>query len=92
MQNLELSKIAMDEIVKDMAEKLQRSIDFNILADIYKADGWVEINFNPWMQHDRMNEVKVWLDKNCRGNHTSMDDRFLFQLEEDAVNFTLKFL
>jgi hypothetical protein len=76
----------MERVSKEIAEE----IDWEILADIFKACGWVTISFNPKMLDSRAQLVKEWLKNNCKGHYRSRKDLFMFELESDAVNFSLK--
>lgn len=80
----------IDELVKNAAREFQEQMDFSILADLFKEDGWVEIKFNPRRVDIEASAIKEWLEQNCKGNRMSLDNRWLFQNETDAVMFALK--
>lgn len=80
----------IDELVRNAAKEFQEQMDFGILADLFKEDGWVEIKFNPRRSNVEASAIKEWLEQNCKGNRMSLGDRWLFQNETDAVIFSLK--
>jgi hypothetical protein len=77
----------IDEAVKRSAKELHDEIDFSILADLYKKNGWTEVDFNPYRRHEA---IKEWLKNNCKGHRISRGRRFLFQDQSDAINFVLR--
>lgn len=86
MQDLE------QEISEVLAAEIAAEIDFSIIAEMLKSMGWVEIKFNPTMEAELVQEIKQWLEVNCKGQRHSHGNLFLFEDSRDAVNFTLKWL
>ena len=80
----------IDEIVSKAAKEFQEEMDFSILADMFKQDGWVEVKFSPVRHFAEGFAIKHWLAINCKGNQMSRGSRWLFEKESDAVNFILK--
>jgi len=80
----------IDDLVRNAAKEFQEQMDFNILANLFKEDGWVEIEFNPRRVAVEASAIKEWLEQNCKGNRMSLGNRWLFQNETDAVMFVLK--
>jgi hypothetical protein len=79
-----------DQMMENLSKEIAEEIDWEILADIFKACGWVTITFNPRMSDVRAHLVKEWLKKNCKGHYRSRKDIFMFEHESDAVNFSLR--
>lgn len=80
----------IEETVKRAAKELQEEMDFSILADMFKKNGWVEVEFSPYRSFTEAGEIKGWLEQNCKGHRISRSKRWLFEKESDAVNFILK--
>ena len=80
----------IDELVQRAAKELQEEIDFNVLAELYKQSGWMEIEFDSWHLVNAHNPVKQWLRNKCKGHYTCRGKRFLFEKESDAINFVLR--
>jgi len=76
----------IEEAVNRASKELSDEIDFSLLADIFRSDGWTEIDFNPRQPET----IKEWLRTSCKGPCHSRGRRFLFKYESDAVNFVLK--
>lgn len=75
-----------ETLSKDIAEE----IDWEILAGIFKECGWVTISFNPVRSAEEAHKIRQWLDTNCKGHRRSRGNNFMFELESDAVNFSLR--
>ncbi len=81
-----------DEIVNELASKMQSEIDYQILSDMLVELGWrrVFINYAPpersWVV------VKQWAEDNCRGPHQEHNGIWLFENEQDANWFALRWL
>ena len=81
-------------IVDELAEEMQRTMDFDVLCDVMIRVGWavVEVNYyrgdgddtQTWM------EVKNWVDQNCTGQHQEHLGKWLFEDTKDATMFALK--
>lgn len=80
----------IEAAVSKATQELADEIDFSLLADLYKATGWVEVDFNPHQRADLAHAIKEWIRTKCKGPCHSRGRRFLFQEESDAVNFVLK--
>ena len=48
----------IDETVKRAAKEFQEEMDFGIIADMLKENGWVEVEFNPWQPAIRASSSK----------------------------------
>jgi hypothetical protein len=85
MTNLE------DEVLSKMADNLCKEIDFQILADMLCGIGWRKVILSP-MTWENAAEVDIWTDKNVKGNFETMGLVWVFELEEDANWFTLRWM
>lgn len=80
------------ELTDSLAQEMKKTMDFEIMADIMVTmRGYVrtEIDYGPeqsWV------DVIAWVDNNCSGEYQEHNGMWLFELEEDAVLFRLKWL
>ncbi len=80
----------IQQAVERASKRLQEDIDFSVMADFYKSNGWTEIKFNPHVSNEHA--IRAWLDQHCKYHRTSRNDRWLFENRDDAVNFTLRWM
>ena len=76
------------EIADKLAKEIADQIDWNILAEILISGGWTRVIRSPMFNED----VKGWLDSVRIGHVRSMGDDWLFEKEQDAIMFSLRWL
>jgi hypothetical protein len=85
MSNLE------DEIITKMGKQMSDEIDFSILADMLCAIGWRRVILSPMTWEDGY-AVDAWTAKHIKGNFETMGLVWVFEREDDANWFTLRWL
>ena len=80
-----------DEIISKMAEDLCNEIDFQILADMLCSIGWRKVVLKPMAWEDGY-AVDAWTAQNVKGNFETMGLVWVFEQEEDANWFALRWL
>jgi hypothetical protein len=85
MSNLE------DEIITKMGKELSNEIDFQILTDMLCELGWRKVILKP-MTWEAGLEVDAWTAKHIKGNFETMGLVWVFEREEDANWFTLRWI
>ena len=76
------------EIADNLAKEIADQIDWNILAEILLSNGWTKVIREPIFNED----VKGWLDTVRIGHVRSMGNEWLFEKEQDAIMFSLRWL
>lgn len=76
----------------ELAKTLQEEIDWEVMQDILTSVGWTKIE-TAWPH--RMSEtdahfVKEWSRNNLQGHYKGRDKIWLFELEKDAILFSLR--
>jgi hypothetical protein len=79
-----------DKIIKDLSDEISAQIDWEILEGVFKECGWVTITFNPIQSDYKTFLIREWLEENCKGHRRSRGNKFMFELESDAINFSLR--
>lgn len=79
----------LESMEQQAAMELRKSIDFEVLADILVAAGWTDVVIDRLC--DRK-EVNIWVEANCLGKSEHRNGRWVFELEQDALLFKLKWL
>jgi hypothetical protein len=80
-----------EEIIKDMGQKIANEIDFQILVDMLCDIGWRKVVLNPMTWEDGY-EVDAWTEKHVKGHFETMGLVWVFEDEEDANWFALRWL
>ena len=83
MSNLE------DQVAKQASEEMQRSIDWEIKAGMLETIGWTRVEVLTSTMEEHL-EMLLWAKRNSKQSVNNRHDVFLFQDEEDAIMFKLK--
>ena len=78
-------------IVDELAEEMQKTMDFNILCDVLARFGWTvfEMNYDP-INGQGWNDVVNWADDNFSGGWKEHAGKWLIEHAKDATMFALK--
>lgn len=81
----------LENLIADkQAKELQKSIDFGIICDILVTmRGYVRVDIEHGYER-AWTDVKQWCDENCSGEHSEHNGIWLFENEQDAIMFKLK--
>ena len=79
------------EIINDLGQKMANEIDFTILTDMLIGIGWRKVVLSPmtWEQGD---EVDTWVDAHVKGHYETMGLVWVFEHEDDANWFALRWI
>ena len=80
-----------DEIATEMSRQIAKEVDFEILCGFLIELGWKKIVLRP-MTHEHGEEIDAWTKKNVKGHFETMGLVWIFEYEQDANWFSLKWL
>ena len=80
-----------DEIITKMGKQMSDEIDFGILTEMLCELGWRRIILSPMSTEDSY-EVDMWTKKHVKGHFETMGLVWVFELEEDANWFALRWM
>lgn len=80
-----------EEIINEAGKRLSDEIDFEILCSMLKELGWRKIVLRPMSWEDGY-AVDEWTAKHIKGNFETMGLVWIFEHEEDANWFALRWL
>lgn len=80
-----------DEILDHQAKEMQRGIDWEIKAGMLETIGWTRVEVLTSTMEEHV-EMLVWAKKNSLKSVNNRHDVFLFEDEQDAIMFKLKWL
>jgi hypothetical protein len=79
------------DIIDRAGKRMADEIDFEILAGMLCEIGWRKVVLRP-MTWENGAEVDAWTAKHIKGHFETMGLVWLFEQEEDANWFTLRWL
>ena len=78
------------EIADKLAKEISDQIDWNVLSEILISNGWTRVIREPIFNWNE--DVTGWLDTVRIGHVRSMGNEWLFEKEQDAIMFSLRWL
>lgn len=80
-----------EDILNQAGKRLADEIDFTILADMLCGIGWRKVILSPMSTEDSY-ALDEWTARHVKGNFETMGLVWVFELEEDANWFTLRWI
>jgi hypothetical protein len=80
-----------EEIINDMGQQIANEIDFTILTDMLIGLGWRKVILRP-MTGETGAELDAWVDRHVKGHYENMGLVWVFEHEDDANWFSLRWL
>lgn len=84
-----VTDILKNLMADEAAIELQKDVDFDVVCMIFQECGYilVETEYGP---ERRWHDVITWVDSNHTGNFQEHRGKWLFESEEDAIMFKLR--
>jgi hypothetical protein len=79
------------DIIDRAGKRMADEIDFEILAGMLCEIGWRKVVLRP-MTWENGAEIDAWTEKHIKGHFETMGLVWVFEQEEDANWFTLRWL
>ena len=80
-----------EDILNKAGKRMADEIDFQILVDMLVQIGWRKVILSPMTIEDGI-EVDYWTAKHVKGNFETMGLVWVFEQEEDANWFALRWM
>ena len=84
MTNLE------EQITAELATKMQSEMDREILWSMLVKIGWTRVLLPRFDNREHAVDVLEWVEQNCKNPYERKGNEFIFENDQDAVNFILK--
>ena len=84
--------IIEDEIADKMAEQMSREVDREILWGMLEGMGWTRVMLSTLGNGEQAVEIIVWLEDNCKRAYERSGRDFIFENQQDANWFKLRWL
>jgi len=86
MSNLE------DQILTNIAKKMQEDIDVNVLWTLLEQQGWTRVKLSRFIDRKHSVDIVNWLRENVDSPYEKLGCDFIFRNEKDAVHFILRWV
>ena len=81
-----------DQMVEEAAKRMAEDIDAEIMRDLLRDTGWLEVVI-PWvMTHEESQEVDRWVENKTKGKHWNRGLVWLFEKDSDAMWFKMRWM
>ncbi len=82
----------VERIQEEQSKMLMQEIDREVLWGMLQEIGWSRVML-PWpVTMDTLKEIHTWVDENTKGGHQRSRNDFLFENDDDAMWFKLRWL
>lgn len=81
---------ALEDMAVEAAKELQSEIDKEILWDMLSQLGWTRVMIDRLQDNQHAIDISDWLSENIKNSFERHGRDFIFEKEEDAVSFILK--
>lgn len=80
-----LEEVLSEEMNKILAEE----IDWELLSDMMTSVGWTKVDLHPVDRYEAI-DIDLWIEDNCTGKHMRRSRAYVFEKQQDAEWFILK--
>jgi len=88
---LEDNVILEDEIAKTLGDEIAKEIDFEIMSSMVLGMGWTKVVLKP-MTWENGSLIDLWVEQNIKGKFETMGLVWVFEREQDANWFKMRWL
>jgi hypothetical protein len=93
-----LEQDILDRVSKRMADDIDKELLDDLMIDVLKSEGWIATTMNPAYEPPLIrvtdtewySETAEWIHLNITGDYKLLKGQWLFEQQEDAVMFTLR--
>lgn len=81
-----------DEMAEALSAEIAAEIDFEIIVGLMVSIGWTQIKtLSDRYTPDIAYEMRTWTDRNVKGHYKCRGNTWVFEKEEDALLFSLRY-
>lgn len=80
---------AEQDIIDRAGKAIAAEMDFTVLSEMLCGIGWTKVILKPMTWEDGAN-IDAWVAKHIKGHHQTMGLVWVFEREQDATWFILK--
>lgn len=86
-----ITKLALEQTIMDQAAKrMSDEIDREVIWSMLETIGWVRVSVSRLVDNQHAIDMVEWISANCISDHKRNGREFLFEAEEDAIMFALR--
>ena len=79
-----------EEIIENLGTQMQSEIDKEIWWGMLTGIGWTRVVMPRFHSTENCINVFEWVTQHCKNPYERRGNEFIFENEQDAVNFILK--
>jgi hypothetical protein len=79
------------QITSDLAKELKDQIDFEIVSNLLKEEGWHRFDLTVSSNKEAV-DIAYWVEENCKYKYIRNGTRYIFENEYDASRFVMKWM
>jgi hypothetical protein len=81
-----------EKMIKKAGKELADEIDWGILSALLIESGWTKVIRKPFTSNAEAVDINDWIEKSRIGHVRSLGTVWLFEKEQDAIMFSLRWL
>jgi len=79
-----------DQILTNIAKRMNEDINFDIYADMLCKDGWTKFQLPRYIDNHHAIDIRYWVEEFCKGKTKSNGATWIFEDPRDATMFILR--
>lgn len=82
-----------EELQQVFSKAIREEMDFSVLSDILVGEGWTEVTatrLSQLLNDPEQTAILEWLKHTCQGRYHRLGHRVIFEREQDATAFVLR--
>ena len=79
-----------EQIAHQLSKQVSKRIDNELLIEVLTSIGWTKVKYKPVISSEGAVDCQDWMIETCKGPFKRIGLYFLFENQEDAVMYTLK--
>jgi hypothetical protein len=80
------------DILDDISKQISDEVDFHVMADLLETIGWTSVKLKRFRDGTEAVDIMLWVETNCTGEWKNLGTRFIFEKQQDAEWFSLRWL
>jgi hypothetical protein len=80
----------ISDALKKLSADIQMEIDHDILTQQLVDNGWIFVEFTPFISNKQAVDIVNWVESNAQGKYYNWSTKYVFERLEDASLAILK--
>ena len=79
-----------EELLDNIGKQMAKEMDFHIIADLLVDIGWTSVELKRFQNNAKVVDINLWIEANCTGEWKNISTRYVFEKQQDAEWFILR--